>query len=188
MSRRSKRKQRDYLHRLRRLQDEAAAVDIISSPTDLHKLLDSPSGSNRARAFMLVRRAIEQGASPEQFLEAAGLHLADPDAITRYEAGIVASEAIASNTQRVWELFLAALPRVGRDSRGDFGHLLLEPLAELDSQGYLLRCREQVSDGNFLILDSLEMCGFDSYGPVWDAAQSFSFEAREQLEAKRRAA
>jgi hypothetical protein len=188
MSRRSTRERRDYLRRLRRLQHEAATVDILPGPTNLPKFFASPSRNDRARAFMLARRAIEQGVRPDHFLAVAGSHLADPDAITRYEAGIVASEAIPSNRERVWQFLLAALPRVGKESRRDFGHLLLEPLAELDAQGYLLRCRGEVSNDNFLILDPLEMCCFDDYGSVWEAAQTFAFEAREQLKQKRRAA
>jgi hypothetical protein len=137
---------------------------------------------------MLVRRAIDRGIPVKQFLEVAGGHLSDPDPITRYEAGIVVSHAVSFDRERVWELFLVALPLVGKDSRQDFGHLLLEPLSEHGAQEYLLRCREEVSSGNSLILDPLEMCWFDEYGPVWDAAQDFAFEAREQLKRNRRAA
>ena len=58
---------------------------------------------------MLVRRAIAKGVPPNQFLEVAGVHLADPDAIVRYEAGIVVSEAIAADSE-TGELAVAAAP------------------------------------------------------------------------------
>jgi len=149
------------------------------------KHLDSPSGNTRARTFMLTRRVVEQGTSPETFLEVAGRHLADPDFIVRYEAGIVASEALPSHAEEVWRHFLQALPRVGADSRCDLGCLLLEHLLDVDSRDYFMRCRQEVSENNFLVLDALEMCWFDDFGPQWDAAQSFAFEARQQLKRDR---
>lgn len=188
MSRRSKRRRTDYSRRLRRLQDESHVVDIVPSPAELINFFDSPSGNARARAMMLARRQIEQGVPPEHFLQAAGRRLADADPIVRYEAGIIVSESLPDHHERVWQLFLRALRQVGADSRADLGCLLLEHLLEVDGEAYFLLCRQEVSSGNYLILDALEICWFADSGLERKAVQVFTQEVRQQLAQGRGAA
>ncbi len=169
-----------YARRLLRLRREVETIDIIPSPDAVISSFDSKSGNERAKAFMVARRLIREGTPPEQFLEAAGTRLADPDPIARYEAGIVVSEAMPQHAERIWELLLASLSSTGREGRSDLGCLLLEELLNLNPDDYFMRCRREVSGQNFLILDALDVCYFDDFGPKWEAAQSFAFEARQQ--------
>ena len=140
--------------------DRAHAVSH-QAKVSVFELADSKRSADRLYGLCLARRRIEEGESPDRYLEMASGLVEDPDNNCRWQAAIIVGESIESDPGAVWNVVERFGDSVDEDMRAAIATILLEHLLEHDFDTYLNKLKFEVDKGRHRFLDTLELCEYN---------------------------
>lgn len=161
-----------------------AEADAISRsiPLDrLKQMASSAKARERLLALAVVRKQIEAGAKPSEFLDFARGLVRDRDNNCRWQAVIVIGESIKSDPNAVWDVVAEFGNSPDDDMRAAIGCVLLEHLLDKYFEWFFPLAQDQVRRGRHRFLDTIRMCWFNNRGANYEHAQRWIEEARRGM-------
>jgi len=130
-----------------------------SVPRELiEDLCSSRDSRQRLLGIVLMRREIERGVEPREYLKLAATLAGESENNCRWQSLIVVGESIASAPDEVWRVVRDYGDSGDEDMRTAIAKVLLEHLIAADFDTFFSGVRELVSEGRYGFLDTLDRC------------------------------
>jgi hypothetical protein len=144
----------------------------------LAKLAASRSPAERLRSLRVMRKQIDDGRRPEDYLPLARPLVGDADNDCRWQALIVVGESIGSDPEAVWGVVCEHGASGDEDMRVGVASVLLEHLLEHHFDEYLPRLAERIGAGCPMLADTLGRCwAFGQAVPRWGEVEAVARRA-----------
>jgi hypothetical protein len=124
----------------------------------LSRLASASRAEERLESLRIMRRQIEAGCRPKDYLDLACHLVGDTDNDCRWQALIVVGEYIETCPDTVWQIVCEHGISQDEDMRDGVATVLLEHLLEHHFDAYFPRLKERIEGGEVLLADTLARC------------------------------
>ncbi|MHC4862440.1 MAG: hypothetical protein ACYTEX_00035 [Planctomycetota bacterium] len=128
-----------------------------------------------------MEKQIAEGDLPEAYFELARTVVGDPDNNCRWQSLNVIFEYIETQPELVWEVVSEHGDSKDSDMRTAIACVLLEHLLDYDFDTYFPKVRNEILQGRYRFIDTLQGCWFDRMGLKYKKVQSFVKNAKRGL-------